>query len=292
MSVAQIGLFLTLCVIWSSSFLLIKIGIVTVPPVSLTAARLIIAALLLTVVVYIRGERLPKNSNAWFVFAFIGFFGNALPFILISWGEKYIDSGLAAILMGIMPITTVALAHLFIADERITPQRALGVLIGFCGLLVLVGWQALEEMGSVVIAQLAVLCAAICYGITTVFTRTRSHWPGPVMSAGATITGALFAIPLALFTDDVSNISPDFNGWFAIIVLGVFQTAIAALIYFHLIRNIGASRLSQINYVIPVMGALWGVMLLGEQPDLNMLLALALVLTGITLVNTGQQAKS
>ena len=278
-------LLLLLALIWSASFLLIKIGVGSIGPVTLTAARMIIAAAVLGVYLAIRKTGIPLGGRALLLYGVVGFVGNTLPFILISWGETHIDSSLAAIMMGIMPITTFVLAHYFIPDEPMTGRKVFGVCLGFGGLLTLVGWSVLAGVGGAnVLGQLAVLVAAISYAATTVFVRTQPTFPGFQMAAGAVLAGMVTSIPLAFVLEDPLAMRPTFESMQALLLLGVFPTALAALLYFRLIRNLGATTFSQLNYVIPIFGSLWGVILLGELLQARMLTALGLVLTGIYFI--------
>lgn len=280
-------LLILLAAIWSSSFMFIKIAVATVAPMTLAATRLAIAAVLLSAYALACGERIPLDGKSWGVFLFIGLFGNALPFSLIGWGEIHVDSALAAILMGIMPVATVALAHFFIPEEPFNAWRAGGIAAGFAGLIALVGIQALGGLGSAVLAQLAILAGAVSYAVTTVFARRRAHLPGRVMAAGATTAGTAIVLPWALVFEQPWAAQPSTASLAAAVILGVLPTGAATLLYFYLVRAIGATGLSQVNYLIPVMGLLWGMALLGERPGWRAAAALGLVLTGIALVNRG-----
>ena len=284
--------FLVLAAIWSSSFMFIKIGVATIPPLTLAAGRLALATLLLWGYVLFSGVQIPLRASTWGAFGFIGFFGNALPFSLISWGEQYIDSSLAAILMGIMPVATVILAHLSIPEEPFTARRILGVLCGFGGLLVLVGWQALSGIGAGVIAQLAVLGGALSYAVTTVFTRKYVRVSGRIMAAGATLAGTVWVLPIALWLEQPWTAQPSSESLLAAVYLGVFPTAVATLILFRLISAIGATTFAQINYLIPLLGLGWGVLFLAEQPTARAILALIFVLTGVALVNSARPPRT
>ncbi|MFT5112156.1 MAG: drug/metabolite transporter (DMT)-like permease [Parasphingorhabdus sp.] len=284
-SVIDYLLFAALALIWSSSFLFIKIAVVEIPPTTLTAARMIIAAVLLLLWLRFRGERLSSSPSDWGKFLFIGIVGNILPFYLISYGELTIDSGMAAILMGIMPIATVLLAHLAIPDEPFTRLKALGVSVGFLGVITLVGWDALQSLATTTIAQLAVLGGASCYAVNTVFVRRTTTLSGSVMAAGSQLCGSIIIVPIALFSEAPWLLQPSNEALGAIIILGIFPTAVATLIYFRIVANLGASTMSQVNYVIPLLGAGWGVLFLAEQLRTSALLALLMVLTGLAIVN-------
>jgi len=270
--------------LWGSAFLLIKIAIATIPPYTLTMGRMGIATLALFVVLIVRGESLPLDRKSLALFAFIGLFGSALPFTLINWGEIHIPSGLAAVLMGIMPITTALLAHFFIPDEPFGWRKAIGIFVGFGGLLVLVGIDAISGFDSSVTAQIAMLCAAAAYAITTTFTRLRVAHPGLIMATGSSMMGFLWVLPLALVYDRPWSLTPDLMGVSATVLLGLLPSAVGILLFFHLIRRVGATIFAQVNYLIPLVGAFLGAVFLGEALNWQLISALVLVLSGISIV--------
>ena len=279
-------LLLLLALIWSTSFLLIKVGVETIPPFSLTAGRLAIAALIFWVYLGFRREGIPLHPQALMLYFVVGIMGSSLPFVLISWGETRISSSLTAILMGIMPIATFVLAHIFISSEPMTHRKTLGVSLGFGGLLVLVGFSALSALGDNLIGQLSVLGGAVCYSITTVFVRTQPAFEGYKMAAGMNTVAAIVSLVLAFTMENPTQLQPDTNALGALLILGVFPTAIASLIYFRIIKHLGATTFAQINYVIPVLGGIWGVLVLGESLGWNVFIALFLVLYGVYLIQT------
>lgn len=262
----------------------IKLGVQTLPPLTLACGRMALAALLLLAFAAARGHGWPRAAGVWRGFLVVGLLGNALPFYLIHWGELSIDSGLAAILMGVMPLATAGLAH-FLTAEPLRGGRLAGVLLGFTGLLVLVGGDALAGLGTQVLAQGAVLVGALCYALTTVFVRRSVRAPGAVMAAGALSVGTLLLAPLAAVLEQPWHLAPSAVSLAAMGVLGVFSTGFAALLYFHLLRHLGATYFAQVNYWIPLLGVGWGWALLGEQPPLRALAALALILAGVVLVH-------
>lgn len=263
----------------------IKVGVETIPPMTLAAGRLVLAAIMLTVFAVSAGDFIPMTLKVWGICLFIGFFGNALPYTLIGWGELRIDSGLAAILMGIVPITTAVLAHVFTPDEPLSLWRLTGILVGFAGLIVLVGWQSIIGLRTDVFYELAVLLGALCYALTNIFARRHAYLPGRVLAAGATMAGALIILPMSLAYERPWNLAPSLESVGAMIMLGLLPTAVATLIYFRLIKAIGATFVSQVNYLVPVMGVVWGMMVLGERLSWRAFTALAFILTGIALVN-------
>lgn len=285
-SITDYALLLLLAVIWSTSFLLIKVGLETVPPFTLTASRLTIAALILCCYLAIKGEWIPMHPQALLLYFVVGMLGNSLPFLLISWGEVYISSSLAAILMGIMPISTFMLAHYLVAEEQATRRKAVGVFFGFCGLITLVGLPALFGLGDHILGQLAVLAGALSYSFAVIFVRLRPTFTRHQMAAGVTITAATVSVTLAFLFEDPLALTPSEESLWATLILGVFPTAMASLIYFRVIINLGATVFSQINYVVPVLGSIWGVLILGEILEWNIFVALLLMLCGIYLVQS------
>jgi drug/metabolite transporter (DMT)-like permease len=281
----DLAVLVLLAAIWSSSFMFIKVAVDSIPPMTLAAGRLALAAVLLSVFAWKSGARVALEPRLLLAFAFVGCFGNALPFSLIGWGEQTVSSGLAAILMGAMPLVTVVLAHYFTQDEPFQPRRTLGLLVGLVGLLTLIGWEMLSDLGGAAIAQLAVLGGAVSYAVNTIFTRRNLHIPGPTLAAGSITAGALMLLPPALLVEHPWTLAPTAEALWSMLALGVLSTALAALLYFHLVRAIGATAFAQVNYLIPMMGVAWGALILGERPGSREFAALILILAGVWLVN-------
>jgi len=287
---AEYSQLILLAVIWSSSFLMIKIAVVTVTPVTLAAARMLLASIVLLAILFLQGQRLPQTANIWGQCFFIGLFGNALPFFLIAWGEQFIHSSSAAIMMAIMPVLVPTLAHFVIAEERLTRYNLLGIVLGFSGLMVLVGTEALAGLSQQVTGLLAVLLGSVCYSITTIFVRRFVTQTGIVMSAGSILVGAGLLLVAAWVLEQPLQLRPSLQALAAVGVLGVFATGLAALLYFRLIQSLGATIFSQINYLIPVLGVYWGALVLNERPGWNALAALLLIIAGVALVSRSQKS--
>ncbi len=278
---ADYGLLLLLAAIWGSSFLVIKLAVETVPAASATAVRLAIAAVVLLGAALFARQSLPRGWGAWRWVLLAAITGNALPFTLISWGEEVIDSSIAAILMAVMPLTTVLLAHAFTADEKLTVPKIIGVCLGFCGIVVLIGPDKLFSLGENAIRQLAVAGAAFCYGINAVVTKHLIGLPRRSLAAAITITSAVIMLPVPFILESPADIEPSTSSLIAIVLLAVLHTAAATLIMFAIIRRQGASFFSQINFLVPLFGVAWGAVLLSEQVPGNAWLALVLIMTGV-----------
>ena len=291
-AVRPVLLLLVLATIWSSSFAAIKIGIETLPPMTLAASRITLAAIVLYGYTLLNSMPIPRDRKYWVLVFLIGVFGNGLPFTLIGWGEQTIDSGLAAILMAVMPLTTVLLVHVFSSDERLTPQKLAGILVGFGGVIVLVGPEALEYLGGDALRQIAVACGAFSYAIATTIAKNLPRLHPAVSGSGVMVMGALQMITLSIIFDQPWLLTPSRVSWAAAVYLGLFPTALATFLYFHLLQIRGATFISFNNYIIPGLGVLWGVVFLNEHVSIQEFIALGLILSGIAIASIKRQRAS
>ncbi len=282
--IIDLGLFVFLAVIWSSSFLLIKIGVETIPPFTLTAARLCIAAVVLWAYLLATHTKLSLNAEAMTMYLVVALLGYCFPYALISWGETRISSSLAAILMGIMPVVVVFLAHWLIPDEPLNGTKALGVTISFFGLLLLVGIAAFSDLQQDLPGQIGVLGGAISYALCTIYIRHHKPVRIRVLATGTITVGGIISLAFVFAFENPFHLEPAIRSLWATLALGLFPTALATLLFFRLIRRLGASTFSQINYLIPVLGGLWGIWLLGEPFSWKLFGSLAMVFIGIYLV--------
>jgi drug/metabolite transporter (DMT)-like permease len=287
-------LLLALVAMWGSAFMMTGIAVRGFTPTALVTARLAIAAPLLTALVLLRrGERFPAQRRFWVFSAALALAGNCVPFWLISFGQQRIDSGLAGILMGIMPLTTMALAHFFVRGERLNPIKAAGFVVGFGGLATLMGPEALLELrgqGTELLYQLAVLGGAVCYAINAILARHRPPADPLVASAGVMLAGSVMMLPIGAVPASAELILAPLTSLVAMLALSIVATAIATVVFLKLVTVAGPSFTSFINYLIPVWALLMGVVLLGEQPGTRVMVALALILSGIALSEIGSRS--
>jgi drug/metabolite transporter (DMT)-like permease len=279
-------LLFALVAMWGSAFMFQKIALATVPPATAAAGRLIIGACVLLVVVYARGLRLPPLTKVWRQYALLALVGNALPFYLIAWGQQAIDSALAGILIAIMPLATMVLAHYFVHGEHLTRHRAIGFILGFSGIVLLMGPAALTGMtGSAlqVFSQLAVLGGALCYAANTVVAKLSVKGDVLVTSSGVLLFASAMMLPVALALDRPWAIAPSAASMAAVLLLGVGATGIATVCYFVLVGSAGPTFMSLVNYVNPCVALLLGVVIMNEEPDPDAYAGLAMILSGIAL---------
>jgi drug/metabolite transporter (DMT)-like permease len=275
-----------LVALWGSNFMFIKLGVAAVPSATLVATRLVIGAAILVAVVRAWGYTFPPLGRAWMPYVVLGVLGNCMPFWFITWGQRAIDSALAGILMAIMPLTTLVLAHFFVAGERMSRNRAAGFLLGFVGIVVLMGPAALAGLGGSpieILAQLSVLAGALCYAFNGVLIRVLLKGDVMVASAAIIAVAALVSVPVALVVDQPWRLSPDTSSVLILLWIGIGPTAIATLVHLKLIASAGPTFMSLINYCIPVVALLIGVALLGEEPGANAYTGLILILAGIAV---------
>ncbi|MCB0264085.1 MAG: DMT family transporter [Calditrichia bacterium] len=278
---------LLLASLWGPSFLFIKVAVHEIPPLTMAAARVTIAALILLVVLRLRKRALPKGRHMWLKFTIAGLFGNAMPFVLFNWGELYIDSALAAILNGTTPLFTLVIAHFFTDDDRLSTRKIIGAIIGFGGLLVLVAPSLFGGVEATTLGLLAVLLAAFCYGVNIVFTRTYLRGlPGLVAPAAQLSMASVLLIPVALLVDQPYQLAfPSLPAVSSLFALAIIGTGLAFIVYYRLLETTPASSMAMVTYLIPVFGIFLGVVVLNETLSWNAYVGCSLILIGVMVVN-------
>ena len=286
-SPAEWLLLAALVAMWGSSFMFIKLGVATVPVATLVAARLLLGASILLVIMYLRGARLPKFGRVWGNYTILALLGNCIPFTTITWGQQRTDSALAGILMAVMPLATMVLAHFFVKGEHMTRNRGIGFILGFAGIVVLMGPSAFDGIGAQTLAtlsQFAILFGALCYAGNSVLTRNLARGDDVlVASAAMLLIASVITLPMALLVEQPWRIEASATSLWAILWLGAGPTAIATVVYFKLIASAGPTFMSLVNYMSPAVAVFLGVALLGETPGIHAYLALLLILGGIAV---------
>lgn len=289
MRAREYGVLFALALIWGISFLFIKIAVEDVSPATLVFGRLALSVLTLALIAACR----PSLAAGWRRYLgyglLIGTINNAIPFLLISWGETHIASGVASILNASTPLFTVVLAQFWIgsAHESLTLRRSTGVLIGFLGVAVLIGPAALnlgEGSMAQTLGELAVLIAAAAYAVGALMSK-RYAGSAPLAAPLTMQAGALLVVtPVALLWEPPTHL-PSLAAFACIVELGVVGTALAYLLYFWLIHHVGPTRTALVTYLLPCTALLWGMIFLGERVSWNSLAGLLLVLLGTMLTN-------
>lgn len=282
------ALLTTLAVIFGSSFSFTSVAVKEIPPITLSAWRVAIALMLLYCVMLYTGHRLPRGRRIWFYLFASAFFGNALPFTLIGWGQIKVDAGLTAIFMAIMPLVTIVLAQFYTQDERLNRYKMLGVFFGLIGVMVLMGRDALSTIGDETLRQLAIVAAATCYAINAIITKQLTDHPRESIMTALMLAATLIFLPLTMI-EQPWLLRPSNAALGSLLMLAIGPTAIATLLILVIIERQGASFFGQINFMVPLFGVFFGVVFLGEQLSTNAWVALALILFGVGLSRRGNR---
>jgi drug/metabolite transporter (DMT)-like permease len=289
MTARQTGMLFLLGAIWGAAFMLIKIAVAEITPATLVAVRIVITAVILWGVLRIGGDSLPRDRQSWINFYSVGMFGLVIPFLLISWGQRLIPSSTTAILGATTPLFTALINVFSQSEERINNERIIGLGIGFVGVMVAIGIVGATE-GNIW-GELCVLGAALCYAISALYSRRVFAGMKPIVpSTGQMITSASLLVPIALIWDGMPTVVPSTRVITAMIILAVFCTAIAYILYYRLIDTIGATKVSMVSYLVAPFGVVYGFIFLQEPISTNSILGLSIIIAGILIAGGSWRA--
>lgn len=278
--------FIALGIIWSSSFLWIKIGVQEVGPMSLVSFRMLFGALSATAIVFYQKAPWPRDWKTWGIFAILGPTSLAIPIFLISWGEQTIDSAIAAILNATVPLFTLIIANYYLHDDKMNAQKIIGLLIGFAGIVVLLSKDLLASAHNSVMGQAAVILASLFYAGTAVAARKYTqHVSGPARGAAPLITATIFMWFIGPFVEAPFKIPALPITWIAILWLGILGSGIAIIMNYYLIHEIGPTRTTMVTYIFPLGGVVLGVIFLNEQLSWQLLAGAVLIISSLFVVN-------
>jgi len=288
MGAVEWTLLIGLSVLWGGSFFFVGVAVDGLPPLTIVVLRVGIAAFALNVAVVALGLRMPSDRRAWGAFLGMGLLNNLIPFSLIAWGQTHIASGLASILNATTPLCTVVVAHFLTRDEKMNAGRLAGVVIGFAGVVVMIGPGALQELGVNVAAQLAVLAAAIAYAFAGVFGRRfrQMDIPPLITATGQVTASTLMLVPMALVVDRPWTLPmPTTEVWGAVVGLALLSTALAYVLYFRILATAGATNLLLVTFLIPISAILLGATLLGERLATQHFAGMVLIGLGLAAID-------
>jgi drug/metabolite transporter (DMT)-like permease len=294
MNLRDWAMLIALAAIWSVSYLFNRVGLTELPVLSVVAGRVGFAALALVPMVYASGLRLPRiaargqsgGGRAWLVFLMMAMLNNVAPFTLIVAGQQWVDSGLTAILIGTTPLFGVVLAHFLTSEERMTPARVLGVIVGVAGLVVLVGPAALAGLGDALLGQALIVAAALSYALAAIAGR---RWlkgiPPLVSSTGQILCASAILVPAAAIVDAPWRFAPSLPVWGAVLGSALLCTVLAYLLYFRLLASAGATNLLLVTLLVPVGAVIAGALVVDEPLTLPMLAGMALIAAGLAIID-------
>lgn len=278
---------IVLALLWGPAFLFMKVAVREIPPLTIAATRVTLGAALLYLIFRLQGQSLPKFGLLWRHFAVMGLAANALPFSLLSWGQQYIDSALAAILVGTLPLFTLFLAHFFTVDDRLSPNKVAGMLVGFGGLVLLFGPVLFDGVRATLWGGAAAIGAAFSYAVAFVYARQRLRGLPPLVAPMAQLTAAaIYLLPLALIVEQPYALSwPTWSVINALLLLSVWSTVLAFVVYYRAMEQISASTISVATYLNPIVATVLGGILLHEQLGWNAYLGYVLILLSAMVTN-------
>ena len=288
MGSAEWGMLLVLSILWGGSFFFVGVAVKELPPFTIVTLRVGLAALALAALLRIMGLSMPKDRRIWIAFFGMGLLNNLIPFCLIVWGQTQIASGLASILNATTPLFTVLVAHFLTADEKMTGNRMVGVLIGFAGVAVMISPAALSGLGDNVWAQLAVLGAAVSYAFASVFGRRfKAMGVAPLMTATGQVTAStVMLIPLVLLVDHPWTLPfPSLSTWGALAGIALLSTALTYVLFFRILSAAGATNLTLVTFLVPVSAILLGSLALGERLETKHFLGMAMIAMGLAAID-------
>ncbi|MFT4608002.1 MAG: drug/metabolite transporter (DMT)-like permease [Urechidicola sp.] len=275
-------LLMGLVFLWGTSFMFISVSLESFHPLTTVFYRVLIGALILTLVVYAKGLKLPFNVGAWLAFLVMGIVGNVLPFFLISWGQLSVNSGIAGMIMATMPLITMILAHYLVDGENLNRYKILGFSFGIGGIAVLLG-PVFEGGGQAAYGGIAIFIAASSYAVNSILVRRLPKLNPFISTAGVLIAATVVVFPIWLVVVPANSATISTTALSATIWLGIGPTAVATLMLFAVITRAGPTFLSTINYMIPVVAFFTGAYVLSEPVEWSSIVALVIILSGIAL---------
>lgn len=274
-------LLLILSALWGGTFLLIKLAVEIYHPFVVSWGRISLAAVLLLLFTFARGDRLPRSWHSWGVIALVAVFNNAAPFTLIAFAERQIDSNVAAILMALAPFFALMLSHNMLRDERASRRKIFGIAIGFLGVLIIFGADSWQNLGVNFPAQAAVALAAACYPLSAIIMRRLKETIASSMIAALSLSAGTVLLLPAFLLNLPEQVVFHVTATTGLILLGVFGTAFAQLIRFYLLQKTTVTFVGLSGYIVPLFGVMWGAGVLGEEIPPFYAAALVAVLAGV-----------
>jgi len=280
-----------LALLWGSSYLFIKIAVAEIPPITLIAFRVSVAALFLFVVLSWRKEKLPRDSKTWLMLLIQSFFNSIGAWTLLAWGQQYVDSGLASVLNSTSPIFVFLFTVLVTRHEATSSLKLLGAILGLAGVALIVGVDVLAGLGQQVAGQLAAITGAILYACAAIYGKQFSHLTATATATGTMIWASIVLLPVSLVLERPWDLSPSVNSIMAATVLSVFCTGCALLIYFRLVKTLGSMGVASQAYLRAGVGVLLGMVFLGEHITFVIGFGLLAAILGVAAINMPARKK-
>lgn len=278
-----------LALLWGSSYLFIAVAVETIPPLTLIAGRVTIAALVLGMVMVFTGHALPKDAKTWRLLWIQSFLNSIGAWTVLAWGQQFVESGLASVLNSTAPIFVVlALAIVGRGDAR-RIGKLIGAGMGLFGVIMIVGPDVLKGLGKDLIAQGAILLGALMYAGAALNGARFSHLPALVTATATMIWASVTLVPISLIVDRPWTLSPSLEGILSLLALSVACTGIAMVLYFRLVRTLGSAGVSSQAFLRAGIGMMLGILVLSEQPEPMAWIGVGFVIAGVIAINRPQR---
>ena len=280
-------LLISLGIIWGMSFLGVELALTSFQPLTIASFRITLAAIILFLICTLTGNKLPSHTDPNGIKVLLhclgfGLFSNAIPFSLLSWGQIHVTSGFAGIAMAVVPLVVLPMSHYIVPNQKMTKVKLIGFIVGFIGIIILIGPSAFEvtNNNTIISAQIACILASVCYATGSIITKLTPPVNLVSFTSCSLLFSSLIMVPLSFAIDGF----PDFNfdlSFLGLIYLGLFPTALATIMLVTLIRLKGPPFLSLVNYQVPVWALVFGYFILNEKLPTQFIIALLIILTGL-----------
>ena len=290
--VIEIPLLLLLALLWGSSYLYIKIAVAEIPPFTLIAFRVTIASFFLGTVMIIKGERLPRDQKTWRMLLVQAMFLAIVAWTVLAWGQQFVDAGLASVLNSTAPIFVFFITLMITRHEAVSGLKLFGAVLGVAGVSLIMGVEALNGLGEQLAGQIAVLFAAVLYGCSAIYGKKFSHLSPVVTATGTMLWAAIWLVPASLMIDQPWTLQVSNRAMLAALILAIFCTGGALLLYFRLVVTLGSMGVASQAYLRAGVGVILGVVLLGETISPVVILGLFAAILGVIAINIPARRKA
>lgn len=275
------ALLLALACCWSSTYPLTKIGLTSIPPITFISARSLVAAVFLLVILRIRGIRMPADFAAWKMFAFQQTINSTIPFLMITWAQLYVPASSTVVLASTTPIFAFVITWAVTRHEPATLLKLAGAILGLAGTGVIIGLDAIQGLGTEIVAEIAILLATISFACATIFGLRLTEYNPMVVAAGSLVFGGFILLPASLVIDHPWTLHPTVEALVATIAMGIFSSALGLMLFYMCLTRLGTLATNAQGYLRIPIGVGLSVLLLGETVPSNLALGLVLVMAGV-----------
>ena len=275
------ALLLALACCWSSTYPLTKIGLEAIPPITFISARSMVAAIFLLAILRIRGIRMPTDVSSWKMFAFQQTINSTIPFLVITWAQQYVPASNTVVLASTTPIFAFFITWAITRHEPATLLKLAGAILGLAGTGVIIGLDAIQGLGTEIVAEMAILLATISFAFATIFGLRLSEYHPMVVAAGSLLFGGFVLLPASLVVDHPWTLRPTLEALIATVAMGIFSSALGLMLFYTCLNRLGTITTNAQSYLRIPIGVGLSVLLLGESVPSNLALGLVLVMAGV-----------